>query len=79
VIAWAIQQTVAVVLDAEFGTTFTGRPAEQIDLAITVDRAAQLEAIACHASQSAHNRVLWRRLELLGNTEHLRYLRRARA
>lgn len=49
----------------------------QIDLTITVDRAAQLEAIACHASQSTHNRVLWRRLELLGNTEHLRYLRKA--
>ena len=48
-----------------------------LDLTITVDRAAQLEAIACHASQSTHNRVLWHRLELLGNTEHLRYLRKA--
>jgi len=78
-IAWAIPLPVAGVLNAEFATAFTGRPAEQIDLAITVDRAAQLEAIACHASQSAHNRILWRRLELLGNTEHLRYLRRAKA
>ena len=79
VIAWAVPLPVAEVLNAEFGTTFTGRPLEQIDLTITVDRAAQLEAIACHVSQSAHNRILWRRLELLGNTEHLRYLRKAKA
>lgn len=79
VIAWTIPLPVAKVLNAEFGTTFVGRPPEQVDLTITVDRAAQFEAIACHASQSAHNRVLWRRLELMGNTEHLRYLRRAHA
>jgi N-acetylglucosamine malate deacetylase 2 len=76
VIAWVIPGHVAEALNAEFGTAFAGRPPEQIDLAITVDRAAQLEAIACHASQSADNPVLWRRLELLGSTEHLRYLRK---
>jgi LmbE family N-acetylglucosaminyl deacetylase len=76
VIAWAIPDHVAEALNAEFETAFAGRPPEQIDLAITVDRATQLKAIACHASQSADNPVLWRRLELLGGTEHLRYLRR---
>jgi LmbE family N-acetylglucosaminyl deacetylase len=76
VIAWAIPGHVAEALNAEFKTAFAGRPPEQIDLAITVDRAAQLKAIACHASQSADNPVLWRRLELLGGTEHLRYLRK---
>jgi N-acetylglucosamine malate deacetylase 2 len=76
VIAWTIPLPVAKVLNAELGTTFVGRPPEQVDLTITVDRAAQFEAIACHASQSAHNPVLWRRLELTGNTEHLRFLRR---
>jgi LmbE family N-acetylglucosaminyl deacetylase len=76
VIAWAIPDRVAEALNAEFGTAFAGRPPEQIDLAVTVDRAAQLKAIACHASQSADNPVLWRRLELLGDAEHLRYLRR---
>jgi N-acetylglucosamine malate deacetylase 2 len=79
VIAWTIPHHVAAVLNAEFGTTFAGRRPEQIDLTITVDRAAQLQAIACHASQSTHNRVLWRRLELLGNTEHLRYLRQVQS
>ena len=76
VVAWAIPDRVAGALNAEFGTAFAGRPPEQIDLAVTVDRAAQLKAIACHASQSADNPVLWRRLELLGDAEHLRYLRR---
>lgn len=76
VIAWTLPHHVAAVLNDEFGTTFTGRPPEQIDLTITVERAAQLHAIACHASQSSHNPVLWRRLELLGDTEHLRYLRK---
>jgi LmbE family N-acetylglucosaminyl deacetylase len=75
VIAWTIPHHVAEVLNAEFGTTFAGRPPEQIDLTITVERAAQFQAIACHASQSTHNQVLWRRLDLQGNTEHLRYLR----
>jgi LmbE family N-acetylglucosaminyl deacetylase len=77
VIAWAIPHLVAEALNAEFATAFTGRPPAQIDLTITVDRAAQLEAIALHASQSTDNPVLCRRLELLGNTEHLRYLRKA--
>lgn len=79
VIAWTIPHHVAESLNAEFGTTFVGRPAAQIDLTITVDRAAQLAAIACHASQSTHNPVLWRRLELQGGSEHLLYLRKAPA
>ena len=75
VLAWTIPDQVAAILNAEFGTTFTGRPARQIHLAVTVDRTAQLKAITCHASQSAANPVLWRRLDLLASTEHLRYLR----
>jgi N-acetylglucosamine malate deacetylase 2 len=77
VIAWTIPHYVAEALNTEFATTFTGRPPAQIDLTITVDRAAQLDAIACHASQSADNPVLRRRLELLDGTEHLCYLRKA--
>jgi N-acetylglucosamine malate deacetylase 2 len=77
VIAWVIPGSVAHALNAEFGTTFTGRAPGKIDISVTVDRACQLQAIACHRSQSAANPVLWRRLELLGSTEHLRYLRKA--
>jgi N-acetylglucosamine malate deacetylase 2 len=76
VIAWAIPGHVAALLNTEFGASFAGRPPDQIDVVITVDRATQFKAIACHASQSADNPVLWRRLELLGDAEHLRYLRR---
>ncbi len=76
VIAWAIPGHVAALLNTEFGTSFAGRPPEEIDVVITADRATQLKATACHASQPAGNPVLWRRLELLGDAEHLRYLRR---
>jgi LmbE family N-acetylglucosaminyl deacetylase len=83
VLAWAIPDSVAEKLNEEFGTSFVGRREEELDLTFEVDRACQLEAIACHESQSAQNAVLWRRLELLGNRESLRLLRvpgaRARA
>lgn len=78
VLAWTIPRHVAATLNTELATTFVGRPGAEVDLTLTVDRAAQLEAIACHHSQSAHNPTLWRRLQLLGDVEHLRYLRRRR-
>jgi LmbE family N-acetylglucosaminyl deacetylase len=77
VIAWAIPTRVAQALNAEFGTTFLGREAVDIDLSIEVDRDTQRAAIDRHASQSTDNPVLWRRLDLLGSAEQLRYLRRA--
>ncbi|WP_327727492.1 hypothetical protein OG250_10135 [Streptomyces sp. NBC_00487] len=40
----------------------------------SVPRERQYRAIACHASQSSDNPVLWRRLELLGDREYLRVL-----
>jgi N-acetylglucosamine malate deacetylase 2 len=76
VIAWTIPLQVAESLNTQFGTTFVGRRAGDIDISIRVDRSVQLEAIGCHKSQSSDNPVLWRRLELLGDLEHLRYLRR---
>jgi LmbE family N-acetylglucosaminyl deacetylase len=74
VLAWALPQTVAAQLNAEYGTQFVGRDAADLDLMITVDRTRQRAAIACHASQSSSNPVLWRRLELLGDREWLRRL-----
>lgn len=44
---------------------------------IEVDRSRQLAAIGRHFTQSADNPVLWRRLELLGDREYLRWLRRS--
>jgi len=75
VLAWALPEHIAASLNTEFGTTFMGRGPGEIDLEITVDRAQQRRAIACHASQSTDNPVLWRRLQLLGDREHLRWLR----
>lgn len=75
VLAWTIPDSTARVLNEEFGALFVGRPARRIDLVIAADRPLQAAAIACHASQSADNPVLRRRLELLGPTEHLRLLR----
>ena len=74
VLGWALPETVAAQLNAELATSFVGRAPGELDLSIRVDRARQRDAIACHASQSSDNPVLWRRLDLLGDTEHLRWL-----
>ena len=37
------------------------------------DESFGLGAIRCHRSQSTDDPVLWRRLDLLGPGEHLRY------
>ena len=75
-LAWAVEQHVAAALNAEFGTSFAGRPTGQIDCTIEADRQRQLSAIACHASQAHDNPVLWRRLDLQGNREVFRWLDR---
>lgn len=76
VLAWGVPRRVAEALNAGFGTTFLGRAAEEIDVVLRVDRSRQRRAISCHTSQSCENPVLWRRLELLGDEESLRWLRR---
>ena len=76
VVAWAIPQEVAAALNLEFGTAFCGRPPNELDFRLPVDRATHRRAIACHASQASDNPVLLRRLELLGDTEWLRILNR---
>jgi hypothetical protein len=76
VLAWTLPDDVAQVLRAEFGAPFGGRPATEVDLVVAVDRTAQLEAVAAHPSQAVPGSVLWRRLDLLGPVEHLRWLHR---
>lgn len=73
VLAWTVPSKVATALNDEFGTAIIG--SDDPDLTVEVDRTRQLEAIRQHRSQSRDNPVLWRRLELLGDTEHLRFLR----
>lgn len=74
VLGWALPETVAAQLNTELETSFVGRAPGELDFSIRVDRARQRDAIACHASQSTDNPVLWRRLDLLGDAEHLRWL-----
>ena len=71
VLGWALPQSVADALNAEYGASFVGYPAEDL-LEVSVDRRRQRMAIACHASQAVPGSVLWRRLELLGDREYLR-------
>lgn len=73
-LAWTIPRRVAEALNAEFGTSFVGRPDGEIDLVLTVDRVRQWRAIAAHTSQCDDNPVLERRLTLLGEVESLRWL-----
>lgn len=76
VLAWAVEAGVARALNAELGTGFVGRGEAEVDLRLRLGRSRQRAAIACHESQSGDNAVLWRRLELQGAGEVLRWLRR---
>lgn len=77
VLGWTLPDAVAERLNQEFGAAFAGRPDHEIDLRVSVDRERQQVAIRAHASQAVPGSVLWRRLELLGDTECLHWLRRA--
>jgi LmbE family N-acetylglucosaminyl deacetylase len=75
VLGWTLPLAVAERLRREHGAPFDGQADAAIDLVVPVDRTTQLEAVGCHPSQAVPGSVLWRRLELLGDTEHLRWLR----
>lgn len=77
VLAWTLPRSVATRLNDELGTAFAGLPEEQIDLRLQVERDRQSRAVQRHPSQAVPGSALWRRLELLGDVEHLRWLRRA--
>ena len=74
VLAWTVPVDVARRLVAEFDAAFIGRGEAEVDLVLDVDRVRQRAAVACHPSQAIPTRVLWRRLDLLGGREHLRWL-----
>ena len=74
VLGWTLPSAVAQRLNDESGTGFVGHRAAEIDIELPVDRVKQTAACAAHASQAIPTSVLWRRLELLGETEHLRWL-----
>lgn len=74
VLGWALSEPVMAHLSQEFGGRSTG-PVEQIDLRVTLERARQ--RLASHALQSPAlpGSPRWRRLELLADTDSLRWLR----
>ena len=74
-LGWTLPAEIAIRLVVEHGAAFSGYESAAIDIVVTVDRTRQLEAIAEHRSQAVPGSVLWRRLELLGDREHLRWLR----
>lgn len=74
VLAWALPEAIAAQLEAETGAPFAGRPAGEIDICLRVSRVRQRRAALLHSSQIAPNAVLWRRLQLQGDCEHLRWL-----
>lgn len=72
VLEWCLPDEVADALDTELGIGFPRHPGRELPIRLTVDRSRQRAAIAAHASQAVPGSVLWRRLELLGDEEHLR-------
>jgi LmbE family N-acetylglucosaminyl deacetylase len=74
VLAWALPADLADRLRAETGQPFAGQPPGNLDFGVPVDRACQRKAAWLHNSQVSPSMVLWRRLELQGDTEHLRWL-----
>jgi LmbE family N-acetylglucosaminyl deacetylase len=79
VLAWTLPATVADTIRAEHGVALHGDVAAAIDIDLPVARKSQRQAIAAHASQAGPGSILWRRLELLGDHETLRWLRRPAA
>lgn len=76
VLAWTLPEDVAQQMNEELGVTaFTGRAPDDIDVTITVDRAHQVAASRAHHTQAVPSSPLWLRLQLLGDHEHLRWLR----
>ncbi len=73
-LAWALPTAIAERMRAETGQPFTGQPPDRLDLCIRVDRTRQRRAALAHASQISPSAVVWRRWQLQGDCEHLRWL-----
>ena len=76
VLGWTVPTALASTLAEEYAAGFHGH--DDVDIVLDVDRARQLDAVHCHPSQAVPGSVLWRRLELSGDHEHLRWVHRSR-
>jgi hypothetical protein len=75
VLGWTISETVAAQLNQEFSQGTTGHQDGEIDLRVTVDRARQRLASRIAAGEPVPGSVQWRQLEMLAETQSLRWLR----
>lgn len=76
VLGWTLPIAIAEQLREEFDVAFVGHRDADLDLVVPVERDRQRMASLAHASQAVPTSVLWRRLELRGDVESLRWLRR---
>jgi hypothetical protein len=74
VLGWTLPAAVAATLNAEYTTSFVGHRVADIDRVVQVSRRRQCDAVHRHRSQALPASVLWRRLELMGPYEYLRWL-----
>jgi LmbE family N-acetylglucosaminyl deacetylase/uncharacterized OsmC-like protein len=79
VLGWALSEAVAAQLTKECGPGSTGHEDQEIDLRVTVDRARQRLASHALRGPALPGSARWRRLDLLADTESLRWLRPPRA
>ena len=77
VLGWSLSEEVAAALNREFGNRFTSQQDQDVDLRVTVERARQRVAAHSLRDQALPGSARWRRLELLANSESLRWLRPA--
>jgi len=75
VLGWTLPDSVAEQLNRDFDDIGVGRRGEDVDLRVTVERARRRLASHAKASKSAPGSAVRRRLELLADTESLRWLR----
>lgn len=76
-LAWTLPADVVATLNAEFGATLVGHRPADLDVELAVDRTTQRRAVLAHATQAVPSSILWRRLELLGGREVLRWIVRS--
>lgn len=74
VLAWTLPVDVTEQLNGEYGTAFVGHAETEVDVRLRVTRQRQRRAIAAHRSQAVPGSVLWRRLDLQGDREVLRWV-----
>ena len=76
VLGWALSEDVRARLCHDFGPGSASLSDGTIDLRVNVDRARQRVASHALQGQALPGSARWRRLELLAETESLRWLRR---